>query len=193
VPWEWLAYVKLRAAAGVMELGQKIEAEARGIIHEAARGAGDDALRMETRRVRERLEREKGVRRGRIGVDIKYGPGGMLDVYFATRYLQLRDDVPDEGADRSTRATLERLRAAASLSEADYQAMSDGYPRLRALDHSLRLIVGRSTRLPATDHPALRDIARSLNYDSPAALKQSLATHMHNIRAAYERITSKAE
>jgi glutamate-ammonia-ligase adenylyltransferase len=192
VPWEWLAYVKLRAAAGTMELGQKIEAEARGIIHEAARRAGDDALRMETRRVRERLEQEKGGRRSRAGVDIKYGPGGMLDVYFATRYLQLRDDVPDEGADRSTRATLERLRAAGSLTEEDYKAMSDGYPRLRALDHSLRLIVGRSTRLPATDHPALRDIARSLNYDSPAELKQSLATHMQNIRAAYERITNKS-
>jgi glutamine synthetase adenylyltransferase len=115
----------------------------------------------------------------------------MLDVYFATRYLQLRDNVPDEGKDRSTRATLERLRAAGSLSEDDYEAMSEGYPLLRKLDHSLRLIVGRSTRLPATDHPALRDIARSLHYPSPAALKESLATHMHSIRAAYDRITER--
>jgi [glutamine synthetase] adenylyltransferase / [glutamine synthetase]-adenylyl-L-tyrosine phosphorylase len=189
VPWEWLAYVKLRAAAGALELGRKVEAEARGIIHEAARLAGDESLRTETRRVRERLEHEKGRRRGRAGIDIKYGPGGMLDVYFATRYLQLRDDVPDESKDRSTRATLERLRAAGSLSEQDFKAMSDGYPLLRTLDHSLRLIVGRSTRLPATDHPALRDIARSLAYPSPAALKQSLTTHMQGIRAAYDHIT----
>jgi glutamate-ammonia-ligase adenylyltransferase len=188
VPWEWLAYVKLRAAAGELELGQKVEGEARGIIHEAASRAGDESLRTETRRVRERLEHEKSKRRGRAGIDIKYGAGGMLDVYFATRYLQLRDNVPDEGEDRSTRATLERLRAAGSLSEQDYEAMSEGYPHLRHLDHSLRLIVGRSTRLPATDHPALRDIARNLNYPSPAALKESLATHMHNIRAAYDRI-----
>jgi glutamate-ammonia-ligase adenylyltransferase len=188
VPWEWLAYVKLRAAAGALELGRKVEEEARRIIHEAARRAGDESLRAETRRVRERLEHEKSRRRGRAGIDIKYGPGGMLDVYFATRYLQLRDDVRDEDTDRSTRATLERLRAAGSLSEQDYEAMSQGYLRLRKLDHSLRLIVGRSTRLPATDHPALRDIARSLNYPSPAALKESLTTHMHNIRAAYDRV-----
>jgi glutamate-ammonia-ligase adenylyltransferase len=188
VAWEWLAYVKLRAAAGALELGRKVEMESRHIIHEAARRAGDESLRAETRRVRERLEHEKSRRRGRAGIDIKYGPGGMLDVYFATRYLQLRDDVRDEGHDRSTRATLERLRAAGSLSQQDYEAMNDGYPCLRHLDHSLRLIVGRSTRLPATDHPALRDIARSLNYPSPAALKESLTTHMHNIRAAYDRI-----
>jgi glutamate-ammonia-ligase adenylyltransferase len=191
VPWEWLAYVKLRAAAGELELGQDVEAEARLIIHEAASRAGHEPLRAETRRVRERLEHEKSRRRGRAGIDIKYGPGGMLDVYFATRYLQLRDNVPDEGEDRSTRATLQRLRAAGSLSEQDYEAMSEGYLLLRKLDHSLRLIVGRSTRLPATDHPSLRDIARSLDYPSPATLKESLATHMHSIRAAYDRITSE--
>jgi glutamine synthetase adenylyltransferase len=113
----------------------------------------------------------------------------MLDVYFATRYLQLRDRVPDEGADRSTRAMLERLRRAGSLNEEDYAAMKDGYELLRALDHCLRLIVGRSTRLPAADHPALRDAAHKLNYATAIELTQSLAAHMKKIRAAYDRIT----
>jgi glutamate-ammonia-ligase adenylyltransferase len=190
VEWEWLAYVKLRAAAGDLELGTKVEAEARRIVHEAAQTAGADALRLETRRVRERLEQEKSRRRG-LSVDIKYGAGGMLDVYFATRYLQLRDNVPDEGADRSTRAVLERLRAAGSLCEEDYAAMNDGYDLLRSLDHHLRLIVGRSTRLPTADHPALRDIARKLNYATAEELTQSLSAHMKKIRAAYDRITNE--
>jgi glutamate-ammonia-ligase adenylyltransferase len=188
VAWEWLAYVKLRAAGGSMKFGQEVEFEARRIIHERAREADVEALRAETRRVRERLEREKGRRRVRGGVDIKYGAGGMLDVYFASRYLQLRDEVAD-GDDRSTRATLERLREAGSLKDEDYRAMSEGYERLRRLDHALRLIVGRSTRLPATDHPAMRDIARSLGDSSPAALTEKLAADMHDIRAAYDRIT----
>ena len=64
-----------------------------------------------TRHVRERLEKEKGDgAAAKLGTDIKYGPGGMLDVYFASRYLQLRDEVPDEGEDRSTAFTLERAR-----------------------------------------------------------------------------------
>jgi glutamate-ammonia-ligase adenylyltransferase len=191
--WEWLAHVKLRAAGGDPELGSAVEIDARRIIHEAAQRAGRETLRVETRRVRERLEHERSARHKRGGTDIKYGPGGMLDVYFATRYLQLRDNLPDELEDRSTRATLERLCAAGSLNEEDYAAMQDGYDFLRTLDHHLRLIIGRSTRLPALDHPALRDIARSMSYASADHLAESLAAHMANIRAAYERITSKDE
>jgi glutamate-ammonia-ligase adenylyltransferase len=188
VAWEWLAYVKLRAASGDLELGAAVESEARRIIHEAALDAGAETLRLETRRVRERLEQEKTRRRG-LTVDIKYGAGGMLDVYFATRYLQLRDYVPDEGADRSTRAMLGRLREAGSLREEDYAAMNKGYELLRAVDHHLRLIVGRSTRLPGADHPALRDTARQLNYLTADELIRSLSAHMKKIREAYDRIT----
>jgi glutamate-ammonia-ligase adenylyltransferase len=188
VEWEWLAYVKLRVAAGDLELGTRVEREARRIIHEAAQNAEREALRLETRRVRERLEQER-TRRGGPSIDIKYGAGGMLDVYFATRYLQLRDHVPDEGMDRSTRAVLENLRAAGSLNQEDYAVMQDGYQLLRTLDHHLRLIVGRSTRLPAADHPALRDIAHKLDYASPTELVESLTACMKKMRRAYNRIT----
>ncbi|HEY0385775.1 MAG TPA: hypothetical protein VGC64_07165, partial [Pyrinomonadaceae bacterium] len=145
--------------------------------------------RTETRRVRERLEQERSQRKRRGGLDIKFGAGGMLDVYFATRYLQLRDDVRDEGDTRSTPATLERLHAAGALDDADYAALDEGYALLRSLDHYLRLIVGRSTRLPAQDHPSLQDIAVSLNYSSAQALSLDLHAHMAEVRAAYDRIT----
>ena len=191
LPWEWLAYVKLRAAAGDLELGKRVEAEARRIIQERARAAGDELLRTETRRVRERLEQERTKRLASNVTDIKYGRGGMLDVYFATRYLQLRDHVPDQSGDRSTRTTLERLHASASLADHDYAAMNEGYALLRNLDHHLRLVIGRSTRLPATDHPALQDIARSMGYSSSTALIDALTLHMENIRAAYENITGQ--
>jgi glutamate-ammonia-ligase adenylyltransferase len=101
-PWEWLAYLKLRAVGGDLELGKMIETHARHRIHENAAKSDPDELKAATLHVRDRLEREKGSRGKRTGTDIKYGPGGMLDVYFAARYLQLRDEVPDEGDDRST-------------------------------------------------------------------------------------------
>ena len=189
--WEWLAYVKLRAVAGDLELGKMIERKARRAIHEAARRVDRETLRAETRRVRERLEHERG-KVSRHTTDIKFGAGGMLDVYFATRYLQLRDDVPDEDPNRSTPATLSRLESAGSLGNEDYQALYDGYTLLRSLDHYLRLIVGRSTRLPAVeDHPLLHDLARCLRYPSATALTNAVTSHMTNIRAAYDRITGK--
>jgi glutamate-ammonia-ligase adenylyltransferase len=198
--WEWLAYVKLRAVAGDLELGRMIETHARHAIHERAREIRPDELKEETRRVRERLEREKGrgatrngrraVRGGRHDIDIKYSSGGMLDVYFATRYLQLRDDVADEGENRSTLATLARLEANGSLETRDFEALSQGYELLRAVDHHLRLIVGKVAALPATDYPAFKEIARRLDFATPAELSETLRTRMEAIREAYDRITA---
>lgn len=115
----------------------------------------------------------------------------MLDVYFAARFLQLRDRLPDAEDDRSTRATLQRLLDAGSLRPGDFDALCGGYTLLRRLDHELRLLAGRSTRLPsAEDHPVLRDLARRAGHGSPAALTSELQERMAAVRAAYERITA---
>ena len=189
-PWEWLAYVKLRSVGGDQELGRMIETHARHRIHAAALRLDPNELKAVTRHVRDRLEKEKGSRGRKPGTDIKYGPGGMLDVYFASRYLQLRDEVMDEGDDRSTSLTLERLREEGSLTEEDYAALSGGYSLLRSIDHNLRLIVGRSTRLPDPNHPTARDVATRVGFESASDLQASLTEQMQAIRAAYLRIVS---
>src|SRR6185369_10229708 len=125
-PWEWLAYDKLRCVGGDQELGKMVETHARHRIHANALKLDPKELKTVTRHVRERLEKEKGGRGRKRGIDIKYGPGGMLDVCFASRYLQLRDEVTDEGEDRSTSFTLERLREEDSLTEDDFSVLSNG-------------------------------------------------------------------
>ena len=187
--WEWLAYVKLRAVAGDLELGRMIETHARHAIHEKAAATIPDELTEETRRVRERLEVEKVRRRRPNEVDIKYGAGGMLDVYFAVRYLQLRDDIADEGEDRSTQATLARLEGNGSIDASDYEALSRGYELLRAADHYQRLIVGKVATMPSIDHPAFREIAKKLGFASASEFSKTLAERMQAIREAYDRIT----
>lgn len=187
-PWEWLAYVKLRAAGVDIAFGTGIEAEARRIVHAAARNTDAVSLREETRKVRERLQMEK-TRPGTNAIDIKYGVGGMLDVYFATRYLQLRDDVPDQAGDRSTSTTLDRLLNAGSFTREEHGDMKSGYAMLRRLDHLQRLTLGRSTRLPDVEHPAFGDLARQMGSD-PRVLFESVKERMRAIRGAYERILS---
>jgi glutamate-ammonia-ligase adenylyltransferase len=189
-PWEWLAYAKLRCVGGDFELGKMIETHARHRIHANASRIDPNELKSVTRHVRDRLEKEKGSRGRKLGTDIKYGPGGMLDVYFASRYLQLRDEVMDEGDDRSTSFTLERLREEGSLSDEDYAALSSGYSLLRSIDHNLRLIVGRSTRLPDPNHPTAKDVATRVGFESASELQATLTDQMKAIRAAYRRIVS---
>ncbi|HEX6186935.1 MAG TPA: hypothetical protein VFZ40_02550 [Pyrinomonadaceae bacterium] len=185
--WEWLAYVKLRAVAGDRDLGASTEAEARHCIHELASQTEPAELLAETQRVRARLEKEKTSRR-QAGINIKHGAGGMLDVYFAVRYLQLRDDVPDDEEDRTTLGMLERLHDAGSIDEENFRALRDGYRLLRAVDHETRLVVGRSATLPDKSHAAFADIARRLDYETEQTLNAELRARMKDIRAAYERI-----
>ncbi len=192
-PWEWLAYVKMRCVGGDQELGKMIELHARHRIHANASRVDPKELKAVTRHVRDRLEKEKGSRGRKLGTDIKYGPGGMLDVYFASRYLQLRDEVMDEGDDRSTSFTLERLREEGSLNDEDFSALSSGYSLLRSIDHNLRLIVGRSTRLPDLNHPTARDVATRVGFESASELHTSLADQMQAIRATYKRVLATDE
>ena len=187
-PWEWLAYAKLRAVGGDQEMGRMIEMHARHRIHANAAKLDASELKTVTRHVRERLEKEKGPRGRRRATDIKYGPGGMLDVYFAARYLQLRDEVPDEGDDRSTAFTLERLREEGSLTEQDFLVLSNGYSLLRSIDHNLRLITHRSTRLPDPNHVAARDVATRAGFSSVSELHETVTEQMRAIREAYNRI-----
>ena len=145
-------------------------------------------LKDVTRHVRERLEKEKGGRGRKLGTDIKYGPGGMLDVYFAARYLQLRDEVLDEGDDRSTACTLDRLREEGSLGEEDFEVLSSGYSLLRSIDHNLRLIMHRSTRLPDPNHVAAKDVATRAGFGSVSEMQETVSQQMQLIRASYNRI-----
>ncbi|HLM02681.1 MAG TPA: hypothetical protein VK400_16630, partial [Pyrinomonadaceae bacterium] len=184
--WEWLAYVKLRAVGGDLDLASEIEKKARRIIHENALKAAPRDLKTETAHVRERLEREKG--RGSRDFNIKFGAGGMLDVYFAMRFLQLRDNVPDDAENRSTRAMLRTLCENGSLAETDFRVFDAGYDFLSCLDHNLRLTVGRTNRLPAANPPAMRTIVERMSLASLNDLMEKLTFHRLEIRTAFENV-----
>lgn len=186
--WEWLAYVKLRGVGGDLELAKSVENAAREIIHENAQKAADDELKNETQRVRGRLKEEKSTTRKDKEIDIKFGTGGMLDVYFTVRFLQLKDNVPDDEENRSTLFVLEKLHEKNSLSTENFQNFSSGYEFLSELDHNLRLTVGRSTRLPLANLNALQIIAGRMRLSSFQILLEQLTFHRLNIRASFENV-----
>jgi glutamine synthetase adenylyltransferase len=189
-PWEWLAYVKIRAVAGDRRLAERVERDIREIIFSRANSIEPAELADETKRMRLLLEKERGGRVRSKDVDIKYGSGGMLDVYFAMRYLQLRDGVPDSADDRSTDRTLGVLHDRGSITHDDHDAMLAGYRFLSALDHHLRLTVGRTTRLPAANVQALDRVASRMRLDSSAEMLERLTIHRLDLRNAFDHILS---
>ena len=191
--WEWLAYVKIRGVAGDLNLADFTAREARNIIHQNALDFQKTAenlqtLKTETLRIRENLEKQKSVSLKRREIDIKFGEGGMLDVYFAVRFLQLRDDLPDTGENRSTIFMLEKLFENDSISEEDFNNFSNGYNFLTKLDHNLRLTVGRSTRLPLSNRKSLETIVDRMKLETIENLLGQLTFHRLNIRASFENI-----
>lgn len=184
--WELLAYVKLRGVGGDLKLAKSVETEARKIIYENAGNSNKIELKTETLRIRERLKAEKTRRKNEI--DIKFGEGGMLDVYFAVRYLQLRDNLPDTNENRSTLFVLQKLFENKSLSNEDFDNFSKGYAFLSELDHNLRLTIGRSTRLPLANPNALQIISDRMKIENYRSLLENLTIHRMNIRHSFDNI-----
>ena len=180
--WEHSAYLKAREVAGDRPFGALAVQAITAAVFDAA--AGNPHLREELARMRERLEGEKA--RG-ARINVKWGPGGMTDVYFITRYLQLRERIsfpPFAG----TAALIAHLGARGVLDEDPTRILFDGYMYLRRLDHWMRLLLDRPTpEMPASD-VALNDLARALGAASPRELLRELSDHMAAIRAAYQRV-----
>lgn len=191
--WEWLAYVKIRGVGGDIGLADYVGKTARRIIHGNAlelqkSDENFEELRTETLRIRENLEKQKSSPRKGKEIDIKFGEGGMLDVYFGVRFLQLRDNIQDAGENRSTVFTLEKLFENDSIGAEDFKNLSEGYKFLSELDHNLRLTIGRSTRLPLANRNTLETIVRRMKLASIGDLFQTLTFHRINIRTSFENI-----
>lgn len=190
-PWEWLAYVKARSVFASRGFSGDAETDLRSIIHEKAREFGIESLKREAKRIRARLEAEKsGGTRGR-SVDLKYGEGGLQDVYFAVRFLQLATGLADKGEDRSTMATLKRLAVSGALDGPDHEAFSAGYLFLSELDHNVRLTVGRSTLVPLGNRPVLETIAERMASGSVKALLERLSFHRMAVSDAFRSVFSE--
>lgn len=188
--WEWLAYVKLRAAGGDRVLGSQVENEVRAKIQSRASEVEPVELARETVRIRERLQEENSARTGPREIDIKFGAGGLLDVYFATRYLQLLHSIPEDDGDRSTGFTLDRLLSEGLLSPDDHRTMLAGYKFLSALDHNVRLAVGRSTRVPLSNNNALKAVCRLMGIENAESLRAELERTQRDVRDVFSRVTA---
>jgi glutamate-ammonia-ligase adenylyltransferase len=179
--WEHSAYLKAREVAGDLRFGER----ARKTICEASfdAAARNESLRDELGAMRSKQMQAKA--RG-SRPNIKWGPGGMTDVYFVTRYLQLRDRIyfpPENG----TTALIVHLGESGALDNESVEALFHGYSFLRTLDHWMRLLLDRpSPVLPASTVP-LRDISRALGL-SPEDLESAFAKHTREIRKVYNRI-----
>ncbi len=187
--WERQALVKARAVAGEVAYGERLLGTALAPLvweRPLPEGAAE-----EIHRLRMRMEREvAGESVDRLNP--KTGQGGLVDVEFATQYLQLLHGAAVPAVRQpGTLEALAALAACGKLRREDAAQLREGYLFLRRVESRQRLVHGRPLQhLPTRGRPLLL-LARRLGYGGPDAGGAFLSEYRAmaaTVRAAYVRV-----
>jgi [glutamine synthetase] adenylyltransferase / [glutamine synthetase]-adenylyl-L-tyrosine phosphorylase len=182
--WERQALLRARACAGDIDVATR----AVKLAHEAAYTKGPPDVH-EMHRLRLRMQRELGrEHEGRF--DLKAGNGGLLDIEFATQWLQMVHGNDPRVHTNSTEDALLKLQQAGYLSEMHFQVFREGYVFLRQLEQRLFIIHGRGTSAFDMESVEWPQLARRMRLQDPRApagelLKTSYLDVTQAIRCSY--------
>ncbi|MFQ5522778.1 MAG: bifunctional [glutamine synthetase] adenylyltransferase/[glutamine synthetase]-adenylyl-L-tyrosine phosphorylase [Acidimicrobiia bacterium] len=185
-PWELLALVKARPAAGDPHLLKAFTEMTGSLLWQPKL---PESMVWEIRRIKARVESE------RIGpgedpdYHLKLGPGGLTDVEFVTQLLQLTHG----GRDPSLRATptleaLDRLLEAGILEERDHRALREAYEFCTRVRLRLHLQFGRAVDSLPTDPRSAARIAASLGFDRTGELREQYRKLTRRARRSFEAL-----
>jgi [glutamine synthetase] adenylyltransferase / [glutamine synthetase]-adenylyl-L-tyrosine phosphorylase len=185
--WERQALIRGRVVAGDERLGAEVEA-ARG---EFVFGRGLPAPGVaEIAAMRERIERELGWENAEQ-LNIKQGPGGLVDIEFLTQMMALRYGW--SYAQLRRRSTAELLAALVScglVASADGESLQRDYDFLTRLESGLRMESDQASWALWTNPEKLTPLARRLGYNGATAstdLLDELARRRQDVREIFTR------
>ncbi|WP_448500938.1 bifunctional [glutamine synthetase] adenylyltransferase/[glutamine synthetase]-adenylyl-L-tyrosine phosphorylase [Sphingomonas sp.] len=186
LPWERAAFIRARAAAGDIALGERFLEAIRPFVWRRALDFGAIAeIRGITRRIRD--HHAQGQRLA-PGYDLKRGRGGIREIEFYAQAHQLIHGGRD--ADLRAPATMDALAALAAagwIAPRDATALADAYRLLRTIEHRVQMIDDRQTHaLPVGD--ALDRVARLHGLDDGGALLALLRPRVERAGAIYDAI-----
>ncbi len=181
-PWERMALIKVRAVAGDAEFGRIIEERLRAVAFSIPL----------SREAASKIEEIRGkIAYNASGLDMKKGQGGLAEIEFAVRLLQLQHAgrVPDlmRGDVLGALDVLEREGIALP---GEVSTLREAYLVLRRIENRLRLIHGRSTSTLPEDAAGQAELAQHLGLDGDLA--ERVREHKVKVHAIYGRILSKA-
>lgn len=180
--WERQALTKARVVTGPATLAREVESIVRRTL--VTTRLTPEGLR-EIVRLRARMEYELG-ESDELHVDLKNGPGGLVDVEFCTQVMILR--YAREHPEILCTNTLEALaaqRQAGLIAEHTWQILDSGYRFLVNLEDRLRIMEHRTVnRLPLKGEK-LEELARRLGYPDGDALVKQYRSITRGIRTVF--------
>ena len=190
LPWERAAFIRARACAGDIALGQRFLAEIQPFIWRRAIDFGAiDEIRDISLRIRDHFA--QGQRFG-PGYDLKRGRGGIREAEFFTQVQQLVHGGRDASLrDSSTLGALDALSKAGRLDVAIARTIGDAYRALRTAEHRVQMIDDRQEhRLPG-DVAALEQVAFLDGRTGSDALLDSLRAHVEGVAKQFDGLVSE--
>lgn len=187
LPWERAAFIRARAAAGDLALGERFLAAIQPFVWRRTLdfGAISDIQEM-SRRIRD--HHAQGQKFG-AGWDLKRGRGGIREVEFHAQILQMI--YGGRQPELRQAATLDALQALAAAGRIDGQIASDlsqSYRLYRTIEHRLQMVDDQQTHHLPKDERALNRVAQLHGLENRDALLDLLRPHVERTGRYYDAL-----
>ncbi len=184
-PFERQSLIKLRWVAGDEALGRRVEAHRDSYSYSGETWDWEYALHL-----RGRQEREL-VRAGEVNV--KYSPGGIIDIEYTAQYLQIIFGKDQGLRTANTMEALDELNRLQIIARSDHGELQTAYIFLRRLIDALRLVRGDASDLvlPHESSEEYKSLARRMGYQerdrrkSAERLAADIRQLMKKVRSHY--------
>ncbi len=185
-PWERQAWLKARACAGDLELGDEIMDMMRPFVY--PRSVSPNIIE-EVQELNKRIKSELGSGAVDTGFDLKNGLGGIREIEFFVQALQLiHGGHRPRLQTRSTIGALDELLFCGLVSEEERYGMAEAYRYLRHLEHMVQLDSGRQTQRLPTESEEVELLAKRTKHSGAAELYETLRKHTQFVQEAFETL-----
>lgn len=191
---ERIAWIKARAVAGDLALGERIIASLEPFVF---RKHLDYAFAEDLRAMKRRLDQASARLGHKVGFNVKLGRGGLRELDFVVRALQLAwgGRLPDLRT-RDTRTALQRLALAGLVDQSEADGLASAHRFLLRIEHLLQLEEDRQTHVLSADPAQRRRVAERMvggDGDPLPRFEEALAEHRKRVRAAFEAVVAGAD
>ena len=191
LPWERAAFIRARAAAGDVKLGQRFLDSIQPFVWRRSLDFGViEEIRQISARIRDHFAQ------GAIigpGYDLKRGRGGIREVEF---FVQIQQMIHG-GRDPSVRApaTLDAVKALVGAGRLEDQAgrdLGDAYRALRTIEHRVQMVEDAQTHLLPLEAAALDNVAKLDGLADGAELLSKLRPHVERTGEMFDSLSPDA-
>lgn len=185
LPWERAAFIRARAVAGDVPLGDRFLEAIRPFVWRRALDYGAiGEIREITHRIRDHYAQGQAFG---PGYDLKRGRGGIREAEFFAQVHQLvHGGRSVELRAPATRDALASLAAAAKIDPKDADTMAQGYALFRTIEHRLQMVDDRQTHSLPERGEALDRVAQLHGLQDGPELLAMLEPWVHRVAAVYD-------